>query len=311
MPNCSVSLLTERETDNGLKGSRNLINEYVSEKIVVDLDSSLSQMQKSRWLKTSTRKFVKGDFLYVDVDTVFAAPLDESLLSEDVMGVPDGNYPLSDHPLKWFILDNLNKLGYSTNSKYHINSGVLYLKDTPYVHHFIDEWHELWQDSCKKGIFIDQAALQQAIYNSNETLKLLPNSWNAQFGRNINTLLDGIILHYYSSWNDNISYIPAYKFLQKEWLSLFRKNPKAEEFQTLIHNPKKAFDSSTFIMGNDFDRWRNSRLIYTLMNIYSSKNNADRRLFKLFEKLFFTTHKIYYTTIKLLYPIKSFFSKYN
>lgn len=311
MPSCTISLLTERETDNKLKGARSLINEYISEKIVIDLDSSLSPMQKSRWLKTSTRKLVKGDFLYVDVDTVFAAPIDESLLSEDVMGVPDGNYPLSDHPLKWFILDNLNKLGYSTNSKYHINSGILYLKDTPNVHHFIDEWHKLWQDSCKKGIFIDQPALQQAISNSNKILKLLPNSWNAQFGRNINTLLDGIILHYYSSWNDNISYIPAYKFLQKEWLNLFRKNPKAEEFQTLIRNPKKAFDPNTFIMGNDFDRWRNSRLIYTLMNIHSSKNSADERLFKLFEKIFFITCKIYYTTIKLLYPIKRCFSKKN
>ena len=131
MPNCSISLLTERETDNSLKGSRNLINEYLAEKIVIDLDSSLSPMQKSRWLKTSMRDLVKGDFLYVDVDTVFAGPVNETLFTDDVMGGADGNCLLENHPAKWFIEDNLNKLQFKSCLKYHINSGVLYFKEYP------------------------------------------------------------------------------------------------------------------------------------------------------------------------------------
>ena len=221
MPDCNISLLTERETDNSLKGSRNLINEYLSEKIVIDLDKNLLPIQKSRWLKTSMRSHVKGDYLYVDVDTVFAAPIDENIFTNDVMGVPDGNCLLSQHPMKLPIESNLKKANFQNSLQYHINSGVLYFKDSPVTHSFCQTWHQRWSESCKKGIFFDQPALHQAFIDSNLEQHLLPDSMNAQFGRNINTLSTGIILHYYSSWTQDSSFSPAYKFLQKEWLNEF------------------------------------------------------------------------------------------
>ena len=306
MPNCSISLLTERETDNSLKGSRNLINEYLAEKIVIDLDSSLSPMQKSRWLKTSMRDLVKGDFLYVDVDTVFAGPVNETLFTDDVMGGADGNCLLENHPAKWFIEDNLNKLQFKSCLKYHINSGVLYFKDSPIAHSFCQKWHQRWIEGHKKGIYIDQPALQQAITDAGHVLKILPDYMNAQFGRNINTLTSGVILHYYASWPQNLLYAPAYKFLQKNWLQLFRSNPKSEKFQNLIKNPKKAFDSTTLIMGSDFNVFFNSTFAIYLANLHLSSDSADIRLFNFFEKQNKFLAKIYYKAIKILYPLKKF-----
>lgn len=309
MPNCTISLLTEQETDNGLKGSRSLINEYISEKKVIDLDSSLSPMQKSRWLKTSMRELVKGDFLYVDVDTVFAAPIDETILTTDIMGVPDGNCTLKKHPMKWFIEDNLKKVHFENTLDYHINSGVLFFKDTPIGHKFAQRWHERWIECCKKEIFIDQTALHQTIVDSGKKIGLLPDCMNAQFGRNINTLANGIILHYYSSWNNNSSYTPAYKFLKQDWLNRFRANSTSNEFKKLIYNPKSAFDTSTLVIGREFNQWYNSQSIQLLANLHQSSDKADQRLYVFLEKVNIFTSHTYYAIIKFLFPIKKVFKK--
>ena len=281
MPNCFISLLMDKETDGNLKSMRSLIYEFVSEKIVVELDSSLSPTQKSRWLKTSMRQLVKGDFLYVDIDTVFAKPIDESLFTSDVMGVPDANCPLDVHPQKWWILENLKKMGYTTKSKYHINGGVSFFRDSPQAHLFAKKWHEYWLDCCEKDIYIDQPALHRTVAEFDDIFNILPDFMNAQFARNINTLANGVILHYYSSWVDNSSYTAAYKFLQKEWLEAFRNNPKSEVFANLIKNPKEAFDQNTLIIGKKENYLFNSKSMSQLMNIrIDSTDRADRRIYK-------------------------------
>ena len=307
MPNCFITLLTDSETEEGLKYSRNLINKYISEKVVIDLDKDLTPMQRSRWLKTSMRKCVKGDFLYVDVDTVFAAPIDESFFSEDIMGIPDGNCPLEKHPMKWFIEGNLKKVHFCNALDYHINSGILYFKDSPNAHFFCQQWHQRWIETCEKGIYIDQPALHQTIIDTGNILKILPDYMNAQFGRNINTLSKGVILHYYSSWVNDSLYKPAYKFLQKEWLIKFRENPDAAEFQSLIQNPKEAFDEETFITGKEFSAFINSELIRSLLRMRLSADKADLRLYSLLTKFDKIIKHYYYIAIKILYPIKKLF----
>lgn len=302
MPNCIISLLLDKTTNQNIVSAKLPIDEYVSEKIVIELDETLSPTQKSRWLKTSMRELVKGDFLYVDVDTVFAAPIDESLFSHDVMGIPDANCPLKDHPLKWQIENNLKKLQFNNSLEYHINGGVLFLKDSPTAHSFANHWHRRWQESCSKGIFIDQPALHQAFCDSKLEQYLLPDYMNAQFGRNINTLIKGIILHYYSSWVTNSSYVPAYKFLQKDWLQSFRLSPKSETLIKEIFNPKEAFDPCSIILNSQFNLFWHTRLVQHLMNLWLSSNRADKRLFKISETTILKIRDFYYKLIKILHP---------
>lgn len=309
MPNCVISLLLDKTTDQNIANSKLPIDEYISEKKVIELDESLSPTQKSRWLKTTMRELVKGDFLYVDVDTVFAAPIDESLFTHDVMGVPDGNCLLKDHPLKWQIEDNLKKLQFNNSLNCHINGGVLFLKDSSLAHSFASNWHKRWQESCSKGIFIDQPALHQAFIDTRLEQHLLPDFMNAQFGRNINTLADGIILHYYSSWTNDSVYAPAFKFLQKEWLQQLRNDPYSEQVKINIYNPKKAFDSNSIIMGHNFDLFFHSKLGHQFASMHMSTNNADIRLFHFLERQNECICKLYYKTINSFYPIKKLFNK--
>ena len=302
MPNCIISLLSDKTTDQYIANSKLPIDEYISEKKIIELGEDLSPTQKSRWLKTCMRELVKGDFLYVDVDTVFAGSIDESLFTKDVMGVPDGNCPLKEHPLKWQIEDNLKKLQFSNSLDYHINGGVLFLRDSPTAHSFANHWHKRWQESSSKGLFIDQPALHQAFIDSKLEQYLLPDYMNAQFGRNINTLIKGVILHYYSSWTTNPSYVPAYKFLQRSWLQNFRLDPKAETFKKEILNPKEAFDPYSIILNGQFNLFWHTRLIQHLMNLWLSSNRADKRLFKISETIVFKIKDLYYKLIEVLHP---------
>lgn len=309
MPNCFISLLTDRETNDSLKDSRNQINNYISEKKIIDFNRSLSATQRSRWLKTSMRNLIDGDFLYVDVDTIFANPIDETLFTDDIMGVPDGNCPLKKHPMKWFIENNLKVANFDNCINYHINSGVLFFKDSPLARSFAQKWHQRWEETCKKSICIDQTSLHQAIIDSGNILKLLPNYMNAQFGRNINTLSKGVILHYYSSWMDISLYKPAYKMLQESFLKKIRENPMSKGVQELIQKPKEAFDENTFIMASDYNEFRNSEFIQNLLQLYNSTDKADIRLYSILERLCRVTRGIYYKTIKIIYPLKQIFKK--
>ena len=130
---------------------------------------------------------------------------------------------------------------------------------------------------------------------------------NAQFGRNINTLTKGIILHYYSSWATDSLHKPAYKFLQKEWLTKFRDNPSADVFQHLIQNPKEAFDENTYITGKEYSEFINSELIRNLLSMKYSTDKADLRLYKFLTKLNQIIKRNYYRIIKMLYPVKALF----
>ena len=52
-------------------------DENKEEKITVDFNPEIGNKQCSRWIKTNLREYVKGDFLFIDTDTVITDKLDE------------------------------------------------------------------------------------------------------------------------------------------------------------------------------------------------------------------------------------------
>lgn len=60
-----VVLLTDNRTDETLKGNRAKILELVAEKVVVPFEENVTNMRRSRWLKTKMRSLVEGDFLCI------------------------------------------------------------------------------------------------------------------------------------------------------------------------------------------------------------------------------------------------------
>lgn len=82
-PEAQIILITDDLTDGLLCGTRGQLLRYITEKVVVPFeDASLSMMYRSRWLKTSVRGLISGDFLFIDTDTI----INGSLASIDFCG---------------------------------------------------------------------------------------------------------------------------------------------------------------------------------------------------------------------------------
>ena len=76
-PQIHITLLMDDLTDKNLIGQRRELLKTVSEKIVISLDAKYTNKERSRILKTGARLYVHGDFLFIDCDTIVAAPLDD------------------------------------------------------------------------------------------------------------------------------------------------------------------------------------------------------------------------------------------
>ncbi len=199
MPNARISLIVDCETDKNsssfFKAIKQLINEYK----VVPIDKSMPSIAKSRFLKTTLRQNIEGDFLYIDSDTIWANPIDESDFTFDIMGVLDGNCFLEDNPVRDYIQTVCQKTNFISKSKYYVNGGVMYSKDTPFSHYFFKKWHEYWMESSKSGSFVDQPSLNTLVNEITSPEKvLLPGTYNAQITFCWDYFFTAKIIHYFT-----------------------------------------------------------------------------------------------------------------
>ncbi len=76
-PDVEILLVVDKTTSDVIDKKIQKIKGVVTEIVVVDCPCDLNNMQKSRYLKTTLRKNIKGDFLFIDSDTVVTCDLSE------------------------------------------------------------------------------------------------------------------------------------------------------------------------------------------------------------------------------------------
>ena len=68
-PTAFITFVTDEDTYKGIVSSdRKNILQIVDEIIPIPLEKGLSNMKRSRWIKTNLRNLIKGDFLFIDTD---------------------------------------------------------------------------------------------------------------------------------------------------------------------------------------------------------------------------------------------------
>lgn len=261
MPDAFVSIAIDKDTDKFINENyKETFNDFVNEKKIVDLPEDLSKKEKSRFIKTTLRKHITGDYLFLDCDTIIAedlseiknwdfdigCALDTHLQKEELMNEFWKNKAKQMNDVLNFDLTNNDNC-----NNYYFNSGVIYCKDNEKTHNFYEEWHRLWIFSKEKGIFIDQPAFYRANYLCDGIINEINGKYNAQIlaFNGINFLSDAKILHYYSSifskGNVTSAYIPA----QIETLYEIRKNKKIpQKIIEMIKNPKQAFITDAMLL---------------------------------------------------------------
>ena len=152
-PNAIVEFVLDQHTDKTITGKRTEILKYINKKTVVSVpDEYDEKAPRSRWLKTSLSQHVKGDFLYVDTDTVITDNLEEiDNFTGDLGAVADRHTTLQYH----FGRDRLKKEALEGGWKYSddmvwFNGGLLFVRDNDLAKAFFNEWNTQWKESYKK-----------------------------------------------------------------------------------------------------------------------------------------------------------------
>lgn len=211
-PNAIVYIVVDQNTYNTLKGNRKEIYKYVTDIISIDAPCDYNKMQRSRYLKTNLRKFIKGNYLFIDCDTIISQSLkDIDKFDGDLGLVADLNGELFTKDTA--IIERCIKAGFQNcyNQPYY-NSGIMLVKDTPLTHHFYDEWNKNWLQSMLKGVPYDQPALCQTNISLNYPIKELSGIWNCQFKfEGYRFLSEAKIMHYY--FNGSVEYKLAQQYI--------------------------------------------------------------------------------------------------
>jgi hypothetical protein len=271
-----ISLLVDDITETTLVDNREEIKELVNECKVVVLPIELNKMQRSRWLKTTMREHITGDFLYIDCDTIIADDLSDIENTPcDLGAVLEYHLPFNELPNKDMIIPSLEYLAYSMPQKEYFNGGLLFSKDTRLSYNFFAEWHKLWYECKSKGISKDMPALNQANHNLNNCIGELKGIWNCQIlTGGLQYLNDAKIIHYFSS-NKQIN---PYLLGNVSFYKTIKESGISQEIRSGIISCKKQFSKNTKIL-TDPDLLE---IIHSMLFIFILKN---KRLYFIVNKL--------------------------
>lgn len=284
MPDANIVLLVDNKTADSLNGTRAEIKKYVSCVKSVSLPDSLSNMQKSRWLKTTMPDHIGSDFLYIDSDTVVVQSLQEiETLDVNLGAVLDKHTLLSSHCNKKMIAENARKLGFheAVENK-HFNGGLLLVRANEKNKHFFQEWHRLWQESVKRGLSIDQAALAQTNFIMNGPIQELPGIWNCQVEYGMQFISTAKILHMFVT-GDKFNRRP-HILMDPSFYKSIETNGLTEETMDLIRNPLNGFKNKTQIIGGEAVDYFNSYLSRFCCLLYCSSSQT-RKVFNVLNSI--------------------------
>lgn len=165
---------------------------------------------RSRHMKTTMRRQVQGDLLFLDLDVIVRGGLDEVFCARGAVAAAVNHSLPTIEEQVWSVTEEMfGTMGWQHHPAYYLNSGVVLLRDQPEVHVLCEDWHRKWQDSWKRtGRHYDQPALNAALHHSGVSVVVLHDRFNAQFRMAPSVARDAVIWHYYAS--EKTDYLTAY-----------------------------------------------------------------------------------------------------
>ena len=250
-PEMEVECVVDPDTYNQVMESyRRQALSVIDRLVRVEVPAQFGKKERSRWLKTSVRQHVKGDFLFIDTDTIVCDSLrDLDNLEDDVMMVKDQHCPLSERTDARLLIRGTEAIAGVPMKDFEVyNSGVIYVKDSPEAHLFYENWHNRWNELRAKGITSDQCSL--AIYNATaHQIHDLDDTYNCQIRMSMRYLHRAKIVHYF---NNESSQNRLHPFDTNEIFKVIKKEHTiSNSFQQDIIEYKSLFYTRTYILGGE------------------------------------------------------------
>lgn len=296
-PNAEILLLIDSETDRTIVGKRKAILKYISQKIIVNPPMHYTRMQKSRFLKTTLRRYIEGDYLFIDSDTIITGDLsDIDNIHFDLAAVPDQHVIIRNNWLRASIKKWATLLDWKFSETLpYFNSGVFYVKDTQLSHEFYENWFYTWERSSSKGLYIDQPSLAKADELHNHIIGELSGIWNCQIKENgLPFLMEAKIIHYFASGMKGKKSNP-YSFYDSKIYDMIKSDGDInQKLHSMILHAKSTFRLPCIILGE-------TDIPYLYSNTYQIylKTNGIFRIIEMLSCILIAMGKIIKKVIKL------------
>jgi hypothetical protein len=249
-PNGFISLLIDDVTEKTFTGKRKDILAIVDELKVIEIEGRFNKKARSRWLKTTMREHIAGDFLYIDCDTVIADDLSDVFsLDVDLGAVPDSHVLFKEFSSKDFVQTMMKRLdfNFTPDPLFYFNGGLLFSKDIQNSHDFFSEWHRFWLLCFEKNVSIDQPSLNQANVNFHQCIEKLDDKWNVQIlTGGLPYLSNAKIVHYFSSNDQENPFLIARRAVYDE----IRRCGISENIMEKLSDAKSQFSAKTRLISD-------------------------------------------------------------
>lgn len=280
-----IVLLTDDSTAETIeKTYRKKAKQLIDDIVVVPFDKQYSNKEKSRWIKTSMRRLVKGDFLFIDADTIVTGALDESYFDSfpNFIGAVH-DYNCSSQIVchsEIFKIMYVNRLKSIYGIEYKeetdvYNSGVLFVKDVPEAYVLFDAWHKNWLIANDKGVCLDQLPLVKTCQDMGNPIQSMSGIYNCQVKFSIQYLHEAIILHTFSHQQDSSLSPILGSYIYDE---IKRSQNLSEKIKDIILNAKNTFVSPCFLVGKEWVDISFMPIYILLKCLYFSKSQLDKRV---------------------------------
>ena len=256
-PEATVKVLVDMETKEYLSRFPQLTS-MIDETVVVQTPAGYNAKQRSRQIKTTIRNVLKGDYIFIDTDTVICKPLDgivEDIAElkdfKGIAAVREGHVTMKETPFpptgtvkRIFDID-------ISQSPLMTNSGVMFVADIPFTHEFYKRWNENWKRSCfEKGNSQDQPSLYATDCQYGYVIRELSGIYNAQVAMSLKYYADAVILHWWHmDFIEDQSYSPYFSL--KIYQDLKKEGEITPQIEELIINAKQSFVSPTMPVGKE------------------------------------------------------------
>lgn len=250
-PHTEVIVVCDASTELSLVGYRAQLRDMVNDIKVIDIPAEYNNMQRSRYLKTNLRKFIKGDYLFIDTDTIICSSLKSiDKIKGDIALATDLNSSL---PLyEPYAIERCKQCGFDDmTGKPYFNSGVMLVRDTPRTHRLYDLWYEHWREAVSRGINLDQPSLNYSNNEMGNVITHLHDGWNCQiYFEGWGCLPQAKILHYAGGGKSDVMEclyaIVRTHGVEHPMLLEYIRHPRTK-FYTYLTSQSKAFISQLLL----------------------------------------------------------------
>lgn len=292
-PEAHIVLVCDKDTLDTAEGSyRAKSLELFDEKITVDFNPEVRNKQRSRWIKTNLREYVKGDFLFIDTDTVITDKLDDIDDWDIDLGMVNDEYRLQSQ--KDYNV-HLYEMAYGQTISLDVpyfNSGVIFAKDTKKVYTFYQRWHKNWRELGNVVDYTDQTPLTRTNMELGNPISKISGIYNSQISFSIKYLHLAKIMHFiHNWWNDEY---PVSPFLGKTIYQMIKdRQGMGEDIQNLVINCKSSFDVKSVPLFGDVIPFLSSTTIrFVLLPLFLKKR-----------KLYYRVDKFVHFLCRILYRL--------